>query len=279
MKLKEIKNFFSASLHGFYPEKEIEAIFFTVLEDIFQINKTQYLIHSDLDSDFDFVKILETVERLKNFEPVQHITGFAHFAERKFKVNRNTLIPRPETEELVYKIIENHKRTENLNILDIGTGTGCIAITLALEIKNSKVTGIDINSGAIEIAKQNARLNGIQVNFYVKDIFSANVCNDKKFDLIVSNPPYIPENETNEVAKNVLDREPHSALFVPEDEPLLFYRRISDIASYALKEGGHIYLETHHKYANRVKQVFEKYSESRVEKDFFGKNRFVIVKK
>lgn len=279
MKLKEIKNFFSASLHGFYPEKEIEAIFFTVLEDIFQINKTQYLIHSDLDSDFDFVKILETVERLKNFEPVQHITGFAHFAERKFKVTRNTLIPRQETEELVYKIIEKHKFNKDLKILDIGTGSGCIAITLALELNDAEITGIDINSGAIEIAKQNAKQNGTKVNFLVKDIFSPNICNDKKFDLIVSNPPYIPENEKHNVAINVLNKEPHSALFVPEDEPLLFYKRISDIASYALKKGGYIYLEVHHKLANGVKDIFNEFSESRIEKDFTGKNRFVIVKK
>jgi release factor glutamine methyltransferase len=279
MKLKDIKEYFLNSLHHYYSEEEIETIFFIILEDIFNIDKTQYVVLSELDNDFDFVKILEIIERLKKLEPVQHITGFAIFSNRKFFVNKHTLIPRPETEELTMKILNEHKNSKNLKILDIGTGSGCIAITLALELENPEVFGIDKNSGTIEIAKKNAELHNVKVNFMVKDIFTPGIFENHKFDIIVSNPPYISDKEKDAVAKNVFNHEPYNALFAPGEEPLIFYERISFIAEHSLKKGGFIYLEINHNFASQIKDIFSKFDLVTVSKDIFGKNRFVIVRK
>ena len=219
------------------------------------------------------------LNRLLKYEPVQYILGYAEFYGLKFKVSPAVLIPRPETEELV-EIIISEIGSPQSKILDIGSGSGCIPITLKKNIPDADVTGIDISEDALHIAKENAIANNVDVSFARMDILK-NMPEDK-FDMIVSNPPYIGYDEKEKMNDNVLIYEPHLALF--SDDPLLFYKRIAEIAPQILNPNGRIYLEVSEFRANEVAEIFSKGGEDagimarvQIKKDMSGKDRMVIV--
>jgi release factor glutamine methyltransferase len=227
---------------------------------------------------------LSILKRLKAFEPFQYITGEAYFMGYTFKVNKNVLIPRPETEELVEWILEEtnvfkNKINNSFNILDIATGSGCIAISLKKKLPSAEITAIDISKDAIKVAKQNAELNNVKINFIESDILKTGFDKIKiPFDLIVSNPPYISSHEKMHMHRNVTDYEPHIALFVEGKNPLLFYERIADIASgNSLKAGGFLYFEMNESFSAEISEMIisKGFSNVVVKKDMSGKNRLI----
>lgn len=221
------------------------------------------------------------LQRLRNQEPIQYICGTGNFCGRPFKVTPDVLIPRQETEELVEHIIAQEAPTQP-RILDIGTGSGCIAITLSLQIPDSEVTAIDISEPALQIARSNNEALGAKVSFIQQDLFMPFTnYPDLPFDIIVSNPPYVTESEKGEMEPNVLDWEPALALFVPDKDPLLYYRRMVDLSASILREGGRIYLEINRSYAQETVQLLEahNFANTRVMKDISGNNRFIMATK
>ena len=207
---------------------------------------------------------LNAITRLKTYEPIQYIIGQTEFYGLSFKVNSHTLIPRPETEELVELVINNVKlkSTQPLSILDIGTGTGCIAISLAKHIANAQVFAVDVSDDALKVAKENAVLNGVNVEFIKVDILnwqSESKLQDLTFDIIVSNPPYVRQLEKAEMKTNVLQHEPHLALFVDDANPLQFYQAITQFASQKLQPNGHLYFEINQYLGDEMLQLLQSY--------------------
>ncbi|MGR3810711.1 peptide chain release factor N(5)-glutamine methyltransferase [Jiulongibacter sp. NS-SX5] len=253
-------------------ESEKKSIAFLLLEDAFSISKMDIAINKPVL--INELLLQEYIERLNLNEPLQQIVGFTYFRGRKFKVDKNVLIPRPETEEIIDLV--KGLNIEEPSIIDIGTGSGCIAISLQLELSNAKVKAIDISKEALSIARQNAKELKAQVEFsaidFLKDFPAAN-----QIDLIISNPPYIKDMEKVDMKANVLEHEPHLALFVPNDDALVFYRRIAEYGQKALKTGGYILAEINSHLGKETAQLFEQYEYQSVEiiKDFYGRDRFV----
>lgn len=214
------------------------------------------------------------LNRLKKGEPVQYVVGYAYFLGRKFSVDANVLIPRPETEELCQWVASDY--TDNVDILDIGTGSGCIATTLALDIDGARVTAWDISDGALGVAQTNASRLSANVNFSKVDALCP-PSDNAKWDIIVSNPPYICDKEKETMHNNVLDNEPHLALFVPDNSPLLFYQSIVRYAKNGLRVGGAIYLEINPLYASSIIDLLASNGFLNVElrQDIFGKQRMI----
>ncbi len=280
MTLRELKDFFILSLSNFYDTSELEAMFHVILSDIFDIPKTKYVLYHDKEYDIDLNEMMSIIEKLKNFVPVQYITGKAEFYGRNFIVDHTTLIPRPETEELTSIIIKNHSQEAGLKILDIGTGSGCIAITLSLELDAPEVIATDISSGALDTASKNSAKHNANIKLEKKDLFETyNSYPESFFDIIVSNPPYIPHKDKYKTGRNVLGHEPISALFVPNDSPIIFYEYIKKLADISLKNSGKIYMEIYPEYTQDIVQLFYGDYKTQVIKDIFGKNRFVIASK
>lgn len=217
-------------------------------------------------------------EKLKAGEPIQYILGKGPFYGREFLVNEHTLIPRNETEELVHLILKENPQA-GLKILDIGTGTGCIPISLDLEMKSPEVYGIDISEKALEVARNNGELQKSNVSFLKCDILTE-MPNVPELDVLVSNPPYVPESEKSEMHRNVLDFEPELALFVPDQDPLLFYRVIGEKGKQLLKPGGKLYFEIHEKFGSEVAELLTSlgYQEVKVMKDLNGKERIASAR-
>lgn len=225
-------------------------------------------------------KLSSIASRLIAQEPIQYITGKAPFYGHFFDVNPAVLIPRPETEELVYLVVSDvHKRAGwSPTIIDIGTGSGCIPITIAKEIPSAKVSAVDVSKEALSVAATNAKKLGVSVDFQMMDVLkyqqSAWIF-DKDFDIIISNPPYIPHREKSLMSVNVLDHEPHLALFVGDDDPLIFYRKIIELAEDHLRSDGLIYFEVNEYNANEVKELATAYYSVDIIKDMQGKDRIV----
>ena len=219
----------------------------------------------------------KTLEQLLTHKPVQQITGETWFYNLPFIINEHVLIPRPETEELVKKILDEN--TGNISIIDIGSGSGCISIALKKNLPNASVTSVDVSKEALLTARQNAEANETEINFIALDFLNTNEWQHlSEYDIIVSNPPYIPLTEKEQMDKNVTEHEPHSALFVPDTNPLLFYKAIAEFARTHLKHQGKIYVETHADYAIQVAAVFQVHSNStQVLKDISGKQRIVAA--
>lgn len=218
------------------------------------------------------------LERLLTHEPVQYVLGEAWFCGLKFKVDSNTLIPRPETEELVEWVIDNCKfPLDELNILDIGTGSGCIAIALKRRLGKSKVWACDLSAGALALAKENARNLGADVNFIQLDFLSTEARTDlPPFDIIISNPPYVPEKDKEIMDANVLNYEPHLALFVPDNDGLIFYRAIAQFGLTHLKPGGNIFAEIYEGAGNETRQLFEREDyTTELKRDMQDKDRMI----
>ena len=276
------------SLSDIYDDGEAKAIVRLLLEVKFGMNLTDMLCGKiDELSDNEMSLLKNCMDRLQKSEPIQYILEQEEFGSRIFKVAPGVLIPRPETYGLCKEIINEYNRPycglqppESKKVLDIGTGSGCIAITLALDLWNSDVTAWDISSDALIIARENTLRLGAKVNLELKD--ALNVANDNNaWDIIVSNPPYICEKEKKDMAGNVLKYEPDTALFVPDEDPLKFYRAIAGYGTTSLKRGGMLAFEINSVYLNETVNMLEelKYKNIRTVDDIFGKQRFTICYK
>lgn len=266
---------FIETLHPIYGEGEANSIARIVFEDVFFIKKVANQAFSEEQQE----RLRGIEKRLLNHEPIQYILGAADFYGLKFKVDENVLIPRPETEELVYWIVETIKQTsQSLSILDIGTGSGCIPITLKKELPNCQVAACDISEKALKIAGQNAELNDVIVDFFQVDILNKKEWKKlNAFDVIVSNPPYIPPSERHLMPKNVLKFEPDLALFVAENNPLIFYQRITEFALQKGKPTGHLFFEMNEYNAPEVNKLLisNKLKNITLNKDLQGKDRMI----
>lgn len=258
-----------------YPTEEAREIGIIWLQKVLNISKTD-INFSEIEVDENSLNIEETIQRLNQNEPIQYILSEAWFRDRPFVVDKNVLIPRPETEEIIDLI----KAVNPKNILDLGTGSGCIPISLALEIPNARVYAIDISEEALQVATQNNANLTANVNIQKGDILNfISPFEEQKFDVIVSNPPYVKNDEKTEMRANVLAFEPHLALFVENEDPLLFYRHIAQIGLTYLKENGFIVVEINSYLGKETKTCFESYGYLKVEliQDFLGRDRFIKI--
>jgi len=247
------------NLKTIYSENESTSIAFIVVEHLLNFSKFKYTENKNMlfpDSKINEWKIIES--RLMNSEPIQYIIGNAPFYGLNFIVNNNVLIPRQETEDLVQLILLENK-DKNIKIIDVGTGSGCIAVTLKKYCNKFEVFATDISDDALQIAKQNAHDNGVLITFANDDVCNSKLNNSDKFEIIVSNPPYVPESEKNIMQKNVKNFEPEIALFSPDNDPLKFYKHIAEFACKHLEEDGLLYVEVHEKFAKEVSLLFEVY--------------------
>ena len=276
MNYRALKKHFVEDLLSRHGAEEAIAIFFELLYHNHSQNRLWYALNSDLTVNDEGVWI-DQLNRLKTGEPVQHVTGWADFRGLRLKVNKHVLIPRPETEELVERMVKQHHQHSDFSVLDIGTGSGCIPLALKNELVSCQVTGIDVSAKAIETAVENAARCKVDVNFEVSRI--EDFAPEQPFDVIVSNPPYIPLEEAKELQKHVLDHEPHVALFAPDNDPLYFYRYITEFSRKHLKKpGGRLYFEAHHIYAVQAFHHISKSAEAQLINDMFGKPRFIEVR-
>lgn len=235
------------AVESIYGIREAESIARMVVSERLNYNLSQLVLH--YDDECDIVNLDTLVEELRSGRPVQYVLGKAEFCEMEFEVAEGVLIPRPETEELVYRIVEMAQR--GAKILDIGTGSGAIAISLAKMVKESEVTAVDISPEAVAIAARNAERLGAKIEFVEADALG-DLSHLGEFDIIVSNPPYIPQSDIVDMRKNVVDFEPHTALFVPDDDALRFYRATADNAQKILKEGGSLWFEIYEKAGDEI---------------------------
>lgn len=270
---QELSQKLAKELFSLYPEPEATTLVEWLLEHHLGLRRVDMLRFLE---EKDLPEALKTdLERLKTGEPIQYILGHAPFYGREVEVTQDTLIPRNETEELVHLIIRENPGFGK-KILDIGTGTGCIPITLALEMKDADVFACDISNGALEVAKRNAKKLHAEVNFFPCDIINE-LPTLLDLDILVSNPPYVPRKDQSEMHQNVVDFEPHLALFVPDEDPLIFYRVIGEKGKNLLKQGGRLYFEIYEKAALAVQELLVKqgYDRVTVHQDLNGKDRMI----
>lgn len=285
MLLKEIKDIYHLELDPLFPKEEVDSFFYMVIEHYLGLERfilalePNLVVSKEKESDLFYA-----LSQLKLQRPIQYILGHAHFCELSLQVDENVLIPRPETEELVYWILElvqqrNSKQTSkehSLRILDIGTGSGCIAIALAKNIPHAKVFAMDVSEKALKVAKRNALANNVEVHFIEADILKVHDHKDK-YDIVVSNPPYVRELEKQEMKKNVLEHEPDMALFVPNEDPLLFYNSIVQFSIDHLSPRGMLFFEINQYLGTETKLLLgkENFSEIELRKDMFGNHRML----
>ena len=290
MKLIDLKHKFHEQLDAIYAKEEVQTFFFMLTEYYNAVKRIDLALNTDLTIEDDCVlKYKSALKALKNHEPIQYIIGQTEFYGLPFYVNENTLIPRPETEELVELILlktnANHKldhvgSDNKFNILDIGTGTGCIAISLAKQLPNANVSAIDVSAKALEMANKNAQLNQVNINFIENDIlkiYDSKLDSETKFDIIVSNPPYVRQLEKQQMQDNVLNHEPHLALFVEDENPLIFYRAITQFATKNLKPNGELYFEINEYLGKEMMALLEEFGfkNIKLKQDLFGKDRMI----
>jgi release factor glutamine methyltransferase len=281
--MKEIRNYIEDSLKGLFSAEEIRSLTKMILERCCSIPQQRLLFDKDIQiSDTQKQDIEAIVTRLKNQEPIQYILGTACFYDLDFNVTPDVLIPRPETEELVERILSRH-RQQGIRILDIGTGSGCIAVTLAAHLPEARVVAADVSPGALSTAAGNAAKNKVTVHFVETDILARKALEDIPgvFDVIVSNPPYVKLSEKESMEANVLNYEPHLALFVTDSDPLLFYRSIARFGNEKLRKGGSLYFEINAQYGNEVAGLLEEegYTDIEIIKDIPGKDRIIQAKR
>ncbi len=283
-KIKEYRTQFIQELTPIYDAGEAESFFYLILEEKHQLKRIDLALHPDLVfSEAEIVVWNSILEQLKQEIPVQYLLGKTSFYGLDFEVNENVLIPRPETEELVEWILSNNRiiqksnpETSGLKILDIGTGSGCIAISLAKNIPNAQVFAIDVSEKALATAKKNAEHNAVEVTFINQNILETEDLR-QQFDIIVSNPPYVRNLEKEEIKKNVLDNEPHLALFVEDNDALIFYKKIAELAQKNLSENGQLYFEINQYLGKEMVDLLEKMNFKNIElrKDIYGNDRMI----
>ncbi len=277
MTIKQFNTYFVSNLKNEYPETEIHSFFHLLIENTLNFSRVDIALNLTKLIEEDNLSFLKKATlSLKKHKPIQYIIGESDFFGLKFYVNKNVLIPRPETEELVDWIINSKKNNEKIEILDIGTGSGCIAISLAKNIVNSKIHAYDISKKALKIAKKNALRNNVQIQFTENDILKTDQLSSN-FDIIVSNPPYVRKMEAEMMKRNVLDNEPRMALFVENNNPLIFYNKIADLAKKYLKKNGELYFEINQYLADETVVLLKKKGFTKIElkKDFLGNNRMI----
>ncbi|MDC1162447.1 peptide chain release factor N(5)-glutamine methyltransferase [Tenacibaculum sp.] len=289
MTLKEFKTNFTEQLSSIFPINEIDTFFFYLIEEYLNFQRIDLVLRSDFEIPKTKTILFENaIKRLQKQEPIQYILGKTEFYGFPFLVNENTLIPRPETEELVEWVLSETKALINPSIMDIGTGSGCIPISIKKKSQNATVYAVDISEEALKVAKQNASLNEVTIQFILADILKTtnilnlisnkkNKQNSTKLDIIVSNPPYVRELEKVEIKKNVLENEPHLALFVEDDNPLIFYNKIADLAKGNLHKNGLLFFEINQYLAKETVDMLQQKGFKNIElrKDFVGNDRMV----
>ena len=275
--MKAVIQYIEKELEGLYPGTEIQGFTRLILENVFRLNYTGLVLRKD-DPILSAEKkqIEKIVQKLKNFEPVQYILGETEFYGLKIKVNPSVLIPRPETEELVNWIVETGL-PGNPKIADVGTGSGCIALALKKQMDNASILAVDISEKAIQTAEINSNLNRLDVEFFQTDILNWEKYEWDCFDLIVSNPPYVREMEKVKMQPNVLNFEPQMALFVPDDDPLIFYRKIASFAKKYLQKNGWLYFEINENLGREMTLLMQNlgFRKTEVKKDINGKDRML----
>lgn len=281
MKAQEVQQQFETRLKGRYESGEIRQLFTIAMEDIAGLGRVQMLTNANLELSEEVAQKLEAfIQGLEEGKPYQHLIGEVHFAGLKLKVGPQALIPRPETEELAYMIKHENQGRDNLKIIDIGTGTGCLALACVSFFHNSSVTALDVSEEAISLARENAAGNGLQIDFVRGSILDPEKWPTGSWDIIVSNPPYIGESEASEMDDLVTDHEPSLALFAPDDDVLIFYRMILELAKSQLTEGGKVYLEINQKWGpETLKLCTDAGFKPRLLKDLSGNDRFVVAEK
>jgi len=277
MNLKEILESYRTALHAQYDPNEVDALFYIAVEFLTGFSRNQIISHLDQNlTEEDITQYNSILKRLLKQEPIQYILEEAYFYGLKFKVNTSVLIPRPETEELVFLIVNDLKNNPHSSkVLDIGTGSGCIAIALKHMLPKAQVSALDISETALAVAKENAVLNKTDITFINSDIRTYS--SHEKYDIIVSNPPYITETEAALMESNVVDFEPHLALFVKDQNPLEFYIAIADFAKKSLDDNGKLYFEINANYGLQTKEMLlqKAFIEVEVIQDMQGKDRFI----
>ncbi len=275
--MEKAARYIQSKLQGLYPETEIKSFTYLILEKLTGFSHTEQIINkSTIFSDEIRQQIESFIIKLQNFEPIQYVLGETEFYGLIFKVNSSVLIPRPETEELVCWICNDHNLKSRIQILDIGTGSGCIAVSLKHLFSQSTVYAFDVSESALKTAQKNAELNHVPVQFSKIDILDAPLLNSR-WDIIVSNPPYVLEKEKNEMLTNVVKYEPSLALFVPDNDPLLFYRHIAAFAQVHLNFGGELYFEINRSTGNTVAEMLISMGFHKVElrQDISGNDRMI----
>ena len=289
MLLKNYKALFKKELQSIYDHQEIDSFFYIILEKIHTLKRIDLALNPETVMDGINLKQWKSiVSELKIYKPIQYILGETEFYGLRFQVNENTLIPRPETEELVELILDESRKSkvESLKILDIGTGSGCIAISLAKNIPNAEVFAIDVSEKALVVSQKNAEINNVKVDFIQSDIlkidnlkslYTSNLLLPTLFDIIVSNPPYVRNLEKQEIKKNVLAYEPHLALFVDDNDALLFYRKIAQLAATSLAPNGKLFFEINQYLGKETIELLENFGFKNIElrKDFMGNDRMI----
>ena len=276
MTLADFKNKIKSRLSSIYESDELNSIFYLLSEEFLQISRSKILLADEIELDSKKQKLfLDALDRLKKNEPVQYVIGKTTFMDLEFNVNSNVLIPRPETEELVRLMLKDE--LDGKEILDIGTGSGCIAISLAKNLPNAKVSALDISEEALRVARENAKINNVDINFINADIFDYQT--EKKYDAIVSNPPYVRESEKALMKSNVLKYEPELALYVSDDNALIYYNSILDFSKSNLDKNGKIYLEINENYKDQMSNLLKNqfYNNVNFIKDINEKYRFCIT--
>ena len=290
--VRDCRRHYASELEKIYGSDEANALIMILLKHYFGIDRVKMALEPELRlSESELLTLHFAVKELLKNKPIQYVIGETEFCGMRFFVEEGVLIPRPETEELV-RVIVNHKgvtrlgdshlaRNDNRLLIDIGTGSGCIAISLAKLLKDSVVTAVDVSEKALEIAKKNAEANGVDVWFVLDDILNPknSELTDNQYDIIISNPPYVCESEKKEMRANVLDYEPSSALFVSDNDPLIFYRKILEFAQKTLKPNGQIWFEINEKFGIEMQNLCLDKGFKNVEiiKDFRGKDRILKI--
>ena len=279
MRLKDIQNRFHNELDAIYGSEEVDAFFYRLADSYYGVSRIELSLNNDYKID-DAKLILDGLTLLKTEKPIQYITGETEFLGLPFKVNESTLIPRPETEELVEWILKEN-RNRIINILDIGTGSGCIAISLAKNLPNANVYALDISKEALKTAKFNADLNDVEIEFIEADILSFYDSKldviSHKFDIIVSNPPYVREKEKPLMKPNVINNEPHLALFVKDEKPLQFYEAITEFAINNSTKNGELFFEINEFLGRKMIQLLidNNFKNVELKQDIFRKDRMI----
>lgn len=294
MIVKQYRNYFNETLKTIYPITEIDSFFFLLLEEYLGFRRVDIVLKSDFKITQETLNLLQSAtKQLEQEVPLQYIIGKTEFYGLPFVVNKHVLIPRPETEELVACVVSESSRvktfntstkqtteTKQLKILDIGTGSGCIPVSLKKQLPFAKISAIDISKEALSVAKKNAVLNNVDIHFILQDILKT-VALDQQYDIIISNPPYVRELEKKELKNNVLKNEPHLALFVENDNPLIFYAKIAELAKKYLNKNGLLFFEINQYLGTETIDLVNKKGLKNIQlkKDMFGNDRIIVASK
>jgi len=288
MNIKKFRDYFNKTLKKLYPTSEIDTFLFSLLEEYLNFKRIDIVLKSNFEiSPEDLILLRSSTKLLEQEIPIQYILGKTEFYGFPFILNEHVLIPRPETEELISSILENVLKTRSfhtnanekqLKILDIGTGSGCIPISLKKSLPFAEITAIDVSNEALTIAKKNAVLNKVDINLTQQDILNTTSLN-QLYDVIVSNPPYVRESEKKEIKNNVLNNEPHMALFVEDNNPLVFYNKIAELAKNHLTKNGTLFFEINQYLGKETVELIKLkgFNKIQLKKDIFGRDRIIIA--